>query len=79
MLRRTKSACRTLHVLILVELMARIARVGVSPAETAKSFAICTPLAAGAEGDTPLAERRAAALALDGTLLAELLGCGASE
>ena len=66
----------------LVELMAGIAqrRVRVLEAETAKP----SPFAAsqlfgyvGAfmyEGDTPIAERRAAALSLDSTLLAELLG-----
>lgn len=67
---------------ILVELMARIAqrRVRVAEAETAKPSPFAASLLFGYvgafmyEGDTPLAERRAAALALDGTLLAELLG-----
>ncbi|WP_445928265.1 hypothetical protein, partial [Mycobacterium tuberculosis] len=52
----------------------------VAEAETAKPSPFAASLLFGYvgafmyEGDTPLAERRAAALALDGTLLAELLG-----
>ncbi|WP_156622951.1 DEAD/DEAH box helicase, partial [Mycobacterium sp. 1164966.3] len=66
----------------LVELMARIAqrRVRVVEVETAKPSPFAASLLFGYvgafmyEGDVPLAERRAAALALDSTLLAELLG-----
>ncbi|AKN17992.1 DEAD/DEAH box helicase [Mycobacterium haemophilum DSM 44634] len=66
----------------LVELMTGIAgrRVRVVETETAKPSPFAASLLfgyAGAfiyEGDTPLAERRAAALSLDSTLLAELLG-----
>src|SRR6202008_1918501 len=68
----------------LVELMAGIAqrRVRVAEAETARPSPFAASLLfgyAGAfmyEGDNPLAERRAAALSLDSTLLAELLGRG---
>ena len=66
----------------LVELMAGIAqrRVRVLEAETAKPSPFAASLLFGYvgafmyEGDTPIAERRAAALSLDSTLLAELLG-----
>ncbi len=66
----------------LVELMAGIAqrRVRVAETETAKPSPFAASLLFGYvgafmyEGDTPLAERRAAALSLDSTLLAELLG-----
>jgi len=66
----------------LVELMADIAqrRVRVAEAETARPSPFAASLLFGYvgtfmyEGDTPLAERRAAALSLDSTLLAELLG-----
>ena len=66
----------------LVELMARIAqrRVRVVEVETAKPSPFAASLLFGYvgafmyEGDVPLAERRAAALSLDSTLLAELLG-----
>ncbi|MDT5258517.1 MAG: ATP-dependent helicase Lhr and Lhr-like helicase, partial [Mycobacterium sp.] len=66
----------------LVELMAGIAqrKVRVLEAETARPSPFAASLLfgyAGAfmyEGDSPLAERRAAALSLDSTLLAELLG-----
>jgi ATP-dependent helicase Lhr and Lhr-like helicase len=66
----------------LVELMAAIAqrRVRVPETETARPSPFAASLLFGYvgafmyEGDTPLAERRAAALALDSTLLAELLG-----
>lgn len=66
----------------LVELMAGIAarRVRVAETETAKPSPFAASLLFGYvgafvyEGDTPLAERRAAALSLDATLLAELLG-----
>jgi ATP-dependent helicase Lhr and Lhr-like helicase len=66
----------------LVELMAGIAqrRVRVLEAETTKPSPFAASLLFGYigafmyEGDTPLAERRAAALSLDSTLLAELLG-----
>jgi ATP-dependent helicase Lhr and Lhr-like helicase len=66
----------------LVELMNGIAqrRVRVLEAETAKPSPFAASLLFGYvgafmyEGDTPLAERRAAALSLDSTLLAELLG-----
>ncbi|OSC43065.1 ATP-dependent helicase [Mycobacterium decipiens] len=66
----------------LVELMTRVAqrRVRVLEVETAKPSPFAAALLFGYvgafmyEGDTPLAERRAAALALDSTLLAELLG-----
>ncbi len=66
----------------LVELMAAIAqrRVRVLEAETARPSPFAASLLFGYvgafmyEGDTPLAERRAAALSLDATLLAELLG-----
>jgi ATP-dependent helicase Lhr and Lhr-like helicase len=64
------------------ELMAGIAqrRVRVLEAETAKPSPFAASLLFGYvgafmyEGDSPLAERRAAALSLDSTLLAELLG-----
>ena len=64
------------------ELMAGIAqrRVRVLEAETARPSPFAASLLFGYvgafmyEGDTPLAERRAAALSLDSTLLAELLG-----
>ncbi len=66
----------------LVELMAGIAqrRVRVIEAETARPSPFAASLLFGYvgafmyEGDSPLAERRAAALSLDSTLLAELLG-----
>ncbi|OBA63466.1 ATP-dependent helicase [Mycobacterium sp. 1100029.7] len=66
----------------LVELMKGIAtrRVRVLEAETAKPSPFAASLLFGYvgafmyEGDSPLAERRAAALSLDSTLLAELLG-----
>src|SRR6202040_677326 len=66
----------------LVELMAGIAqrRVRVLETETARPSPFAASLLFGYvgafmyEGDTPLAERRAAALSLDATLLAELLG-----
>jgi len=66
----------------LVELMAGIAqrRVRVVETETARPSPFAASLLFGYvgafmyEGDTPLAERRAAALSLDSTLLAELLG-----
>ncbi len=66
----------------LVELMTGIAqrRVRVLEAETARPSPFAAALLFGYvgafmyEGDTPLAERRAAALSLDSTLLAELLG-----
>ena len=66
----------------VVDLMARIAqrRVRVLEAETAKPSPFAVSLLFGYvgafmyEGDSPLAERRAAALSLDSTLLAELLG-----
>ena len=66
----------------VVELMTRIAqrRVRVLEAETAKPSPFAASLLFGYvgafmyEGDSPLAERRAAALSLDSTLLAELLG-----
>jgi len=66
----------------LVELMARIAqrRVRVTEVETTTPSPFAASLLFGYvgafmyEGDSPLAERRAAALALDPTLLAELLG-----
>ena len=66
----------------LVELMSGIAgrRVRVIEAETARPSPFAASLLFGYvgafmyEGDTPLAERRAAALSLDSTLLAELLG-----
>ncbi|WP_156685728.1 ATP-dependent helicase [Mycobacterium sp. Marseille-P9652] len=66
----------------LVELMAGIAsrRVRVLEAETARPSPFAASLLFGYvgafmyEGDSPLAERRAAALSLDSTLLAELLG-----
>jgi len=66
----------------LVELMSGIAgrRVRVCEAETAKPSPFAASLLFGYvgafmyEGDTPLAERRAAALSLDTALLAELLG-----
>ena len=66
----------------VVDLMARIAqrRVRVLEAETAKPSPFAASLLFGYvgafmyEGDSPLAERRAAALSLDSTLLAELLG-----
>ena len=66
----------------LVELMTGIAqrRVRVLEAETAKPSPFAASLLFGYvgafmyEGDTPIAERRAAALSLDSTLLAELLG-----
>lgn len=66
----------------LVELMAQIAqrKVRVLSAETAKPSPFAASLMFGYvgafmyEGDVPLAERRAAALSLDSTLLAELLG-----
>jgi len=66
----------------LVELMAGIAqrRVRVAETETARPSPFAASLLFGYvgafmyEGDTPLAERRAAALSLDSTLLAELLG-----
>jgi ATP-dependent helicase Lhr and Lhr-like helicase len=66
----------------LVELMAGIAqrRVRVLETETAKPSPFAASLLFGYvgafmyEGDSPLAERRAAALSLDSTLLAELLG-----
>ena len=66
----------------LVDLMAGIAgrRVRMAEAETAKPSPFAASLLFGYvgafmyEGDTPLAERRAAALSLDSTLLAELLG-----
>ncbi|WP_414686117.1 ATP-dependent helicase [Mycobacterium sp.] len=66
----------------LAGLMTGIAqrRVRVLEAETAKPSPFAASLLFGYvgafmyEGDTPLAERRAAALALDSTLLAELLG-----
>ena len=66
----------------LVELMTGIAgrRVRVVETETAKPSPFAAALLFGYvgafmyEGDTPLAERRAAALSLDSTLLAELLG-----
>ena len=66
----------------LVELMAGIARrrVRVLEAETVRPSPFAASLLFGYvgafmyEGDTPLAERRAAALSLDSTLLAELLG-----
>jgi ATP-dependent Lhr-like helicase len=66
----------------LVELMTGIAqrRVRVVEAETAKPSPFAASLLFGYvgafmyEGDTPIAERRAAALSLDSTLLAELLG-----
>jgi ATP-dependent helicase Lhr and Lhr-like helicase len=66
----------------LVELMNGIAqrRVRVLEAETAKPSPFAASLLFGYvgafmyEGDSPLAERRAAALSLDSTLLAELLG-----
>ena len=66
----------------LVELMAGIAqrKVRVLETETTRPSPFAASLLFGYigafmyEGDTPLAERRAAALALDSTLLAELLG-----
>ncbi|HEX4557976.1 MAG TPA: ATP-dependent helicase, partial [Mycobacterium sp.] len=66
----------------LVDLMAGIAqrRVRVLETETAKPSPFAASLLFGYlgafmyEGDSPLAERRAAALSLDSTLLAELLG-----
>jgi ATP-dependent helicase Lhr and Lhr-like helicase len=66
----------------LVELMAGIAqrRVRVLEAETTRPSPFAASLLFGYvgafmyEGDTPLAERRTAALSLDSTLLAELLG-----
>ncbi|OBH90483.1 ATP-dependent helicase [Mycobacterium sp. E2733] len=66
----------------LVALMAGIAqrKVRVAEAETARPSPFAASLLFGYvgafmyEGDTPLAERRAAALSLDSTLLAELLG-----
>lgn len=66
----------------LVELMAQIAqrKVRVLSAETAKPSPFAASLMFGYvgafmyEGDVPLAERRTAALSLDSTLLAELLG-----
>lgn len=66
----------------LVELMAGIAqrRVRVLETETARPSPFAASLLFGYvgafmyEGDSPLAERRAAALSLDSTLLAELLG-----
>ncbi|HYB80623.1 MAG TPA: ATP-dependent helicase, partial [Mycobacterium sp.] len=66
----------------LAELMAGIAqrRVRVVEAETTRPSPFAASLLFGYvgaftyEGDTPLAERRAAALSLDATLLAELLG-----
>ncbi|OBI56151.1 ATP-dependent helicase [Mycobacterium sp. E787] len=66
----------------LTGLMTRIAqrRVRVLEAETARPSPFAASLLFGYvgafmyEGDTPLAERRAAALSLDSTLLAELLG-----
>ncbi|MBW0014169.1 MAG: DEAD/DEAH box helicase, partial [Mycobacterium sp.] len=66
----------------LVELMAGIAhrRVRVLEAETTRPSPFAASLLFGYvgafmyEGDTPLAERRAAALSLDSSLLAELLG-----
>ena len=66
----------------VVELLAGIAqrRVRVLEAETAKPSPFAASLLFGYvgafmyEGDTPLAERRAAALSLDSTRLAELLG-----
>ena len=66
----------------LVELMTGIAqrRVRVLEAETGKPSPFAASLLFGYvgafmyEGDTPIAERRAAALSLDSTLLAELLG-----
>lgn len=66
----------------LVQLMAGIAqrKVRVLETETAKPSPFAASLLFGYvgafmyEGDTPLAERRAAALSLDSTLLAELLG-----
>ena len=66
----------------VVDLMARIAqrRVRVLEAETAKPSPFAVSLLFGYvgafmyEGDSPLAERRGAALSLDSTLLAELLG-----
>jgi ATP-dependent helicase Lhr and Lhr-like helicase len=66
----------------VVELMGGIAqrRVRVLEAETAKPSPFAASLLFGYvgafmyEGDSPLAERRAAALSLDSTLLAELLG-----
>ncbi|MBI2695133.1 ATP-dependent helicase [Mycobacterium nebraskense] len=66
----------------LVALMAGIAqrKVRVLEAETARPSPFAASLLFGYvgafmyEGDTPLAERRAAALSLDSTLLAELLG-----
>jgi ATP-dependent Lhr-like helicase len=66
----------------LVELMTGIAqrRVRVLEAETVKPSPFAASLLFGYvgafmyEGDTPIAERRAAALSLDSTLLAELLG-----
>ena len=66
----------------LVELMTGIAqrRIRVLEAETARPSPFAASLLFGYvgafmyEGDTPLAERRAAALSLDSTLLAELLG-----
>ena len=66
----------------LVQLMAGIAqrRVRVLEAETARPSPFAASLLFGYvgafmyEGDSPLAERRAAALSLDSTLLAELLG-----
>jgi ATP-dependent helicase Lhr and Lhr-like helicase len=66
----------------LVELMAGIAqrRVRLLEAETAKPSPFAASLLFGYvgafmyEGDSPIAERRAAALSLDSTLLAQLLG-----
>ncbi len=66
----------------LTELMAGIAqrRIRVLEAETTKPSPFAASLLFGYvgafmyEGDTPIAERRAAALSLDSTLLAELLG-----
>src|SRR6201999_4154289 len=66
----------------LVELMSGIAgrRVRVLETETSRPSPFAASLLFGYvgafmyEGDTPLAERRAAALSLDSTLLAELLG-----
>lgn len=66
----------------LVELMSGIAgrRIRVLEVETARPSPFAASLLFGYvgafmyEGDTPLAERRAAALSLDSTLLAELLG-----
>ncbi len=66
----------------LIDLMARIAqrRVRLVEVETATPSPFAAALLFGYvgafmyEGDSPLAERRAAALALDTTLLAELLG-----